>query len=61
MFGVRGQSTSWRDNVNPDQNGNPYDVPDDVRHAVEKHRPEDVVLYRRARERFAALCATYHV
>jgi hypothetical protein len=40
-------------NVNPDTEGAEYQIDRDVRKAVDKHRPADVELYRRAREIFA--------
>jgi hypothetical protein len=40
-------------NVNPDHQGRTYAIDHDVRKAVEKYRPADVELYRRAKEIFA--------
>ena len=52
IFGcnLRGQSFL---NVNPDHQGAAYAIDPDVRKAVEKYRPADVELYRRAKEIFA--------
>jgi hypothetical protein len=49
VFSLTTRSASWRDNVNPDQDGRPCEVPDDVRRAVEKFRAQDIELYRRGR------------
>jgi hypothetical protein len=40
-------------NVNPDHQGADYAIDHDVRKAIEKYRPADVELYRRAQEIFA--------
>jgi hypothetical protein len=40
-------------NVNPDHQGEPYRISEDIRKAVEKYRPADIELYRRAKEIFA--------
>jgi hypothetical protein len=51
-FGRNLQGDSFL-NVNPDHQGAPYRIDCDVRKAVEKFRPGDVELYRRAKEIFA--------
>jgi hypothetical protein len=50
-----------RRNVNPRKAADAYDVPPDVRRAVDRLRARDVEMYRLARERFAALCLRYGV
>jgi len=52
--GLRGDSFL---NVNPDHRGAPYPIDNEVRKAVEKNRPADVELYRRAKEIFARQAA----
>jgi hypothetical protein len=59
MFGVTMRRTPARHNVNPAKAEGPYPISAEVRAAVDRHRAEDLALYRRARERFAALCARY--
>ena len=59
IFAVGTPAITERQNVNPSQNGRPYEVTDDVRRAVDKYRAEDVALYRRAREKFEALKRRY--
>jgi hypothetical protein len=61
IFAVGSPASIERRNVNPSQNGKPYEVTDDVRRLVDKYRPEDVALYHRARERFEALARRYGV
>ncbi len=48
-------------NANLDKERGDYEVSADVRRAVERYRAEDVKLYHRARDRFAAQCASYGV
>ncbi len=61
MFGITMPRAKVRRNVNPAKYGAAYDIPPDVRRAVERYRVEDIALYHRARERFAKLCAAYGV
>jgi hypothetical protein len=61
IFGVAMPRTPTRDNVNPAKAEGPYPISAEVRAAVDRHRAQDVALYRRARERLAALCARYGV
>jgi hypothetical protein len=44
-------------NVNPDHCGAPYRIDCEIRKAVQKYRPADVELYRRAQEIFARQAA----
>jgi hypothetical protein len=60
IFGVAMPRAKVRRNVNSVKYG-AYDISPGVRRAVERHRAEDIALYRRARERFAKLCAAYGV
>jgi hypothetical protein len=55
IFGVAALPDPGRKNVNPSRKGAVYEITDDVRRAVDKHRAEDLALYRRARERFEVL------
>lgn len=50
-----------RRNVNPRKPAESYEIPPEVRRAVDRRRAADVEMYRRVRERFAALCARYGV
>ena len=51
-----------RSTVNPERTeGETYDISPEVRQAVDRHRPADVELYRRAVERFERLAARYGV
>jgi hypothetical protein len=52
IFGCHLRGDSFL-NVNPDHQGAPYQIDHEVRKAVEKYRPGDVDLYRRAKEIFA--------
>jgi hypothetical protein len=61
MFGVTIPRTKVRRNANPSKQGPEYQIAPEVRRAVDRSRAEDVALYRRARERFAELCAAYGV
>lgn len=61
MFGVAMPRTPLRRNVNPARAEGPYPISAEVRRAVDRHRAEDLALYRRANERFASLCARYGV
>jgi hypothetical protein len=61
VFGVTMPRAKVRRNVNPAKDGTAYEVSPDVRRAVERHRAEDIALYRRAREHFAKLCAAHGV
>jgi hypothetical protein len=55
VFGVDLQRMAQRRNVNPARDSSAYDIPPDVRKAIDRYRGEDVELYRRAQERFAFL------
>ncbi len=61
IFGVTMPRAGARRNVNPAKQGPEYEIAPQVRRAVERNRAEDIALYRRARERFANLCAAYGV
>ncbi len=61
IFGIAMPRAKVRRNVNPAKYGTAYEISPDVRRAVERHRAEDIALYRRARERFAKLCAAHGV
>ena len=61
IVGTSMPRTRLRRNVNPRKAAAAYNVPPDVRRAVDRLRAGDVETYRRARERFAALCARYGV
>jgi hypothetical protein len=56
-FGCRLRGESFL-NVNPDHQGAPYKIDEDVRKAVDKYRAADVDLYRRAKDIFARQIAT---
>lgn len=56
-FGRRLRGESFL-NVNPDHQGAPYKIDEDVRRAVDKYRAADVELYRRAKEVFARQIAS---
>jgi len=51
-FGCNLQGESFL-NVNPDHQGMPYPIDEDVRKLVDKYRGADVELYRRAKEIFS--------
>jgi hypothetical protein len=61
VFGIPMPRARAPQNVNPAKRGADYEIAPEIRRAVERHRPEDIALYRRARERFAKLCAMYGV
>jgi hypothetical protein len=48
-------------NVNPNRRGEHYEVDQELHRAVVQYRGADIELYRRACERFAALCERYGV
>jgi len=50
-----------RKNVNPAKTEPAYDVPDEVRRAVDAHRARDLEWYRRACERFARQLREYRL
>jgi hypothetical protein len=61
IFGITMPRVSARRNANPAKQTDEYAIPPEVRQAVDRHRAEDVDLYRRASERFDALCAAYGI
>jgi hypothetical protein len=54
IFGVTIPNRGTRENANPASAG-AYEISPDVRRAVERHRAEDIELYRQAVERFDRL------
>jgi hypothetical protein len=48
-------------NANPHREGEPYEIDPELHRAVGQYRAADVEVYRRARERFAALCGRHGV
>jgi hypothetical protein len=61
VFGLKLPPETVRANVNPDRRGPSYEIDPAVHRAIDTHRAGDVDLYRRACERFAALCERYAV
>jgi hypothetical protein len=61
IFGVTLPHVSTLRNANPRKRSNKYEISADVRRAVERHRAEDIELYRRACEGFNARCASYSI
>jgi len=61
IFSVKLPPEKERGNVNPDRQGEVYEIDPAIREAIDQHRPGDVKLYRRAVERFARLAANYNV
>jgi hypothetical protein len=61
IFGIAMPHVSTRRNANPNRQLAEYEISADLRRTVQRHRAEDIELYRRARERFDALCAAYGI
>lgn len=61
IVGTTMPRTRLRRNVNPRKAAEAYEIPPDVRRAVDRLRGQDVETYRLARERFAVLCMRYGV
>jgi hypothetical protein len=61
LVGVAVPYPRARVNLNMMTEGGEYEIPVDVRRAVERYRAEDLELYRRATERFVTQCAAYGI
>jgi hypothetical protein len=61
MFGTTMPRVHARRNANPKKGLEQYEISTELRDAVERHRTEDIALYRRAGERFDALCRAHGV
>jgi hypothetical protein len=61
VFGCKLPPETERRNVNPNRRGETYEINREVRTAVNFHSEADIELYRRARERFARLCARFDI
>jgi hypothetical protein len=56
IFGTTMPRVQSRRNANPKKGLDDYEISAELREAVQRHRAEDIELYRRAGERFDALC-----
>ncbi len=61
MFGITMPRVRDLRNANPNRPSTAYAIPAELRTAVERHRAADLEIYRRAAERFDALCGAYEV
>jgi len=61
VFGCKLPPESERGKVNPDRQGDSYEIDPAVRRAVDIYRSADVDLYRRATEQFGQLARRYGV